>query len=218
MKTLVIISFVISFIIGCTTIQKEQYDEYENSIHIGNRIITINKNFQYIGNLSTIRKLDYLDAATDFTKMERGEHFFINLNPNDKIDRFIIVYSYTLKKPGDYWRGEIDFKKSKEYKLHMHLGKIEINNSKCACVVKKWPYIGEKYMKFVTQKGYEFDQSKHCIIETKIGKTISRSTIIHVSYLEGIDNCKNIKNEEGENLKIVKKMFSRLQSNVNIKW
>jgi hypothetical protein len=218
MKTPLIIPLVISFLIGCATTQKEQYDEYENSIHIGNKIIRINKDFKYVGNLSTTIEKEYLDGPTGSSKMVSGEHFFINVNPNDKIDKVIIVYSYTLKKPGDYWRGEVNYKNSKKYQSHMHLGNIEINNSKCACVVKKWPYVGERYVKFVKEKGYEFDRSKHCIIETKIGKTISRSTIIHVSYLEGIDSCQSIRNVEKENTKIVQKMFSKLQSNVNIKW
>ena len=131
---------------------------------------------------------------------------------------FIDDFSFGAQQSGPNRSKEVNFKNSKNYQSRLHLGKIEINNTNCACVVKKWPYIGENYMKFVANKGYEFDQSKHCIIETKIGKTISRSTIIHVSYFECIDGCPNIKNAEGENLEIVQKMFSKLQSNVNIKW
>lgn len=218
MKTLVIISLAISFLIGCTTFQKEQYDEYENSIHIGDRIIRINENFQYIGNLSTDFEKEYLDGPSGSAQIKRGEYFFINVNQNDKISKYIIVYSFTLKKPGDYWRGEVSFENSKNYKTRIHLGKIQINGKKCSCVVKKWPYAGERYVKFVKEKGYEFDHSKHCLIETKFGKTLGRSTIVNVSYFEKKDSCQNIRNVEGENSNIVQEMFSKLQSNVNIKW
>jgi hypothetical protein len=41
---------------------------------------------------------------------------------------------------------------------------------------------------------------------------------MHVSYFESLDSCQNIRNVENENSKIVQEMFSKLQSNVNIKW
>ena len=221
MKKLLIILLILLFITSCAGSQMSssgQYIEYENAIQIGNKIIRINKDFKYAGNLSTSHDLEYLDGPPGTAQMETGEHFFMNVNPNNKIDKTIIVYSYTLEKQGDYWRGEVDFKKIKNYKAHMHAGYTEINNTKCACVVKKWPYIGERYVKFAKEKGYEFDVSKHCLIETKIGKTISRSTKIHVSYLEAIDNCQGIRNVEGEDPALVRKMFSKLQSNMNIEW
>ena len=41
--------------------------------------------------------------------------------------------------------------------------------------------------------------------------------MIAVSYLEGISNCENIRNIEGENPEIVREMLSKFQSNVNMK-
>jgi len=218
MKISVIFALTISFLIGCATTLEERYDEYENSIQIGNKIIRINKDFRYAGNLSSTHDKEYLDGPSYSTKMVFGEHFFMHNNADGKIDKTIIIYTYTLTKVGDYWREEVNFKKSKQYLSHMHLGSTKINNKKCACVVKKWPYIGERYVKFARGKGYEFDKSKHCIIEAKIGKTISRSTIMHVSYLEGSDSCESIRNEEGQNSEIIQTMLSKFQSHVNIKW
>jgi hypothetical protein len=218
MKKRVIIPLAIMFLIGCTTIYKEQYDEYENSIHIGNNITRIDKDFKYIGNLSLIRDYEILDGTTPTAPLESSEHFFINVNPNNKIDKFIVVYSYIAKDPTTQWRGEVDYKMGKTYQSRMHLGTIKVNDTQCASVVKKWSYAGERYVKFAKEKGYEFDQSKHCLIESRIGKTTGRSTIMHVSYFESLDSCQNIRNVENENSKIVQEMFSKLQSNVNIKW
>ena len=37
------------------------------------------------------------------------------------------------------------------------------------------------------------------------------------SYLEGINNCENIGNIDGENPKLIQDMLSKLRTNVNIK-
>ena len=99
----------------------------------------------------------------------------------------------------------------------MHMGHLEIDNIKCPCVVKKWPTVGERYNNFAKEKGFEFDDSKRCLVEAKIGKTIGKYTMIAVSYLEGIDNCGDVRNIEDENPKIIREMLDKLQSIVNIK-
>jgi len=169
-----------------------------------------------IGDLSTSKSKEYTDGVGS-TNIRREEHFFIHLNIKNKIDKGVIIFSYRLTEPHAYWRGESDFSNVKDYKSHMQTGHMEINKIKCACVVKKWPYVGKRYTKYAKEKGYEFDMSKGCLIETKIGKTIGRSTMIAVSYLEGIDNCENVRNIEGENPKIIQGMLSKLRTNVNMK-
>ena len=216
MRKLAIIALTISFLAGCAATQKGQFDEYDNSIHIGNKIIQINKEFKYIGDLRTSQSKEYTDGVGSGT-IRSEEHFFMHLNIKNKIDKFVIIYSHTLKDPHAYWRGESDFSNVKNYKSHMHMGRMEINKIKCACVVKKWPSVGKRYTKYAKEKGYEFDMSKGCLIETKIGKTIGKSTMIAVSYLEGIDNCENVRNIEGENPKIIQDMLSKLRTNVNMK-
>ena len=58
--------------------------------------------------------------------------------------------------------------------------------------------------------------SKSCLIEAKIGKTISRSTMIAMSYLEGIDNCKNIRNIEYKSFKETTPKVSKNRSIDNL--
>lgn len=116
-----------------------------------------------------------------------------------------------------YWRNEADFSRDKNYKSNMYMGHLEINHISYPCLVKKWPYVGEKYSKYAKEQGYELDMSKGCLIETKIGKNIGRYTMIAVSYFEGIDNCENVNNIDGENPKIIQDMLSKFQINVNIK-
>ena len=216
MKTLVLIALTISFLTGCATNQKGQYDEYDNSIHIGNKIVQINKEFKYIGDLSTSQSKEYLDGVGS-ANIKFEEHFFMHLNIKNKIDNGVIVYSYKITNPHAYWRGEFDFSNVKIYKSHMHMGLMEINKIKCACVVKKWPHVGKRYAKYAKEKGYDFDTTKGCLIEAKIGKTIGSSTAMTVSYLEGIDNCENVRNIVGENPEIVQEMLSKLQTNVSMK-
>lgn len=217
MKKIVIIVLVISCIIGCTTTPKNPYDEYENSISTGNKVIQINKEFQYIGNIRTSKKLDSINFEAKQKNLEKKEHFFIHLNNQNKIDKCVIVYSFTLTNPQQYWRKEADFSKDKNYKANMYMGHLEINNTKCPCVVKKWPRIGKRYTEYAKEQGYEFDMSKGCLVEAKIGKTIGRYTMIAVSYIEGFDNCTELRNIDGENTKIIENMLSKLQTNVNMK-
>lgn len=218
MKTLVIISFTILLLIGCATSPKEQYDEYGNAIHLGDRYIQINKEFKYVGNLSTSFKKESIDGQLNTpANIMFDEHFFMHLNARNKIDKGLIVYSYKIKDHRTYWREEMNFSDAKNYQSRMHIGHLEINNIKCPCVVKKWTSVGERYVKFAKEKGYEFDMSKNCLIEAKIGKNISRSQLIAVSYLEGIDKCENVRNIEGENPDVVSEMLDKLNSYVNIR-
>ena len=135
MKTLAMVALTISFLTGCATIQKGQYDEYDNSIHFENKIIQISKEFKYIGDLSTSHIEEYLDGVGS-ANIRSEEHFFMHLNVKNKIDKGVIIYSYKITNPHAYWRGEFDFSNVKIYKSHMHIGYMEINKIKCACVVK----------------------------------------------------------------------------------
>lgn len=217
MKKIAVIVLVFPFIFGCATTPKNPYDEYDNSISTGNKVIQINKEFRYIGDIRTSKKADSIDFEAKQKNLEIREHFFIHLNNKNIIDKGVIVYSFKITNHQQYWRNEADFSKDKNYKSNMYLGHLEINNTNCPCVVKKWPNVGKKYTKYAKERGYEFDTSKGCLIEAKIGKNIGRYTMIAVSYLEGIDNCENVRNTDGENSKIIQDMLSKIRANVNMK-
>jgi len=217
MKKVAVIVLVFSFFFGCATTPKKPYDEYDNSISTGNKVIQINKEFKYIGDIRTSKKLDYLDSEAKQKNLEIKEHLFIHLNNDNKVDKGVIVSSFMLTNVQSYWRNEADFSEDKNYKSNMYLGHLEINNTNCPCVVKKWANVGKKYTKYAEEQGYEFDMSKGCLIEAKIGKTIGKYTMIAVSYFEGINNCENIRNIDGDNPKIIQDMLSKLRTNINMK-
>lgn len=37
------------------------------------------------------------------------------------------------------------------------MGQMEINKIKCACVVKKWLYVGKRFTKYAKEIGYEYE-------------------------------------------------------------
>ena len=50
----------------------------------------INKEFKYIGNLSTSQSKEYLSGVGSAI-IRSEEHFFIHLNINKNIDKFVII-------------------------------------------------------------------------------------------------------------------------------
>ncbi|UCE51325.1 MAG: hypothetical protein JSV31_18935, partial [Desulfobacterales bacterium] len=114
-----LITFTISLLIGCATSPKELYNEYDNSIRLGSKYIQINKEFQYVGNLSTSVKQETVNPPSSvYPDSKFEEHFFMHLNTRNKIDKGLIVSSYKIMTTQVYFGREVNFSDAKNYKSH----------------------------------------------------------------------------------------------------
>jgi len=185
MKRSLLIPTILLLFIGCVTSAGQvAFKETSNFniIDFGSSQLYIDKRFEAVGDLNSEFEAESFGVHNLNVKQTRYV-FADTTNGKKDITCAIAVHVFEITTPQGYWRDEMNFDSYKG--RHFEKGVTDLHGMRIAYLVKPLDRIAGDVLKMGSEKGFSISRDVKYGVDIQFGKTIGRTRIIKIEYIEG---------------------------------
>lgn len=215
MKTWLSIPVIVLILMGCSLYGEERkktftsrYVTEENAFSYGSVYVKVNPALKYM-NISGNIKIEIMGKVSTPTKKD----FHIFTRPG--LNNFVLIETHTRSHPHTF---EVPQDLTKNMKT-IQKGRKSIDGKIWDVYIRAHPQFPEQILSAVRQKGIRIKPYR-CGLEIGVGRVINRYNRIYVSYIQGLDDCKELPQNDAvlsnHQLQMVREFVNQFETNITI--